>query len=79
MQSMLAGQESERQRVAQDLHDSVGGLLAAVKIPVSYTHLRAHETVLDLVCRLLLEKKKKKNIKYSMSFRSTKHTSTIIY
>ena len=26
--------------------------------PVSYTHLRAHETVLDLVCRLLLEKKK---------------------
>ena len=25
---------------------------------VSYTHLRAHETVLDLVCRLLLEKNK---------------------
>ena len=32
--------------------------------PVSYTHLRAHETVLDLVCRLLLEKKKKKRIKH---------------
>ena len=29
-------------------------------VPVSYTHLRAHETVLDLVCRLLLEKKKQK-------------------
>ena len=28
---------------------------------VSYTHLRAHETVLDLVCRLLLEKKKQKH------------------
>src|SRR5665648_1235775 len=28
---------------------------------VSYTHLRAHETRHDLVCRLLLEKKKKKN------------------
>ena len=28
------------------------------QMPVSYTHLRAHETVLDLVCRLLLEKKK---------------------
>eukprot|EP00657_Telonema_sp_P-1_P009051 TRINITY_DN3230_c0_g1_i4.p1 TRINITY_DN3230_c0_g1~~TRINITY_DN3230_c0_g1_i4.p1 ORF type:complete len:256 (-),score=139.84 TRINITY_DN3230_c0_g1_i4:115-882(-) len=28
-------------------------------VSVSYTHLRAHETVLDLVCRLLLEKKKK--------------------
>ena len=32
--------------------------LATVVIAVSYTHLRAHETVLDLVCRLLLEKKK---------------------
>src|SRR5659263_632509 len=30
-------------------------------LPVSYTHLRAHETRHDLVCRLLLEKKKKKN------------------
>ena len=29
-----------------------------ILMPVSYTHLRAHETVLDLVCRLLLEKKK---------------------
>ena len=28
---------------------------------VSYTHLRAHETVLDLVCRLLLEKKKQQH------------------
>src|SRR5450756_1015487 len=27
-------------------------------MPVSYTHLRAHETRHDLVCRLLLEKKK---------------------
>ena len=25
--------------------------------PVSYTHLRAHETLMNLVCRLLLEKK----------------------
>eukprot|EP00658_Telonema_sp_P-2_P082377 TRINITY_DN8700_c0_g1_i12.p3 TRINITY_DN8700_c0_g1~~TRINITY_DN8700_c0_g1_i12.p3 ORF type:complete len:114 (+),score=18.84 TRINITY_DN8700_c0_g1_i12:1497-1838(+) len=30
---------------------------------VSYTHLRAHETPEHLVCRLLLEKKKKKNRK----------------
>ena len=34
-------------------------MTTAVLAPVSYTHLRAHETVLDLVCRLLLEKKKK--------------------
>eukprot|EP00658_Telonema_sp_P-2_P043452 TRINITY_DN31395_c0_g1_i1.p1 TRINITY_DN31395_c0_g1~~TRINITY_DN31395_c0_g1_i1.p1 ORF type:complete len:109 (+),score=21.81 TRINITY_DN31395_c0_g1_i1:59-385(+) len=30
-------------------------------IPVSYTHLRAHETPEHLVCRLLLEKKKHNN------------------
>ena len=45
---------------AEALHE---GLLLARRSgrsvgPVSYTHLRAHETVLDLVCRLLLEKKK---------------------
>ena len=28
-----------------------------IRCAVSYTHLRAHENVLDLVCRLLLEKK----------------------
>ena len=45
-------------------HDSDGQLRALAGQPVarracavSYTHLRAHETVLDLVCRLLLEKK----------------------
>ena len=35
---------------------------------VSYTHLRAHETVLDLVCRLLLETK---TTKYSFSHNNT--------
>ena len=29
---------------------------------VSYTHLRAHETVLDLVCRLLLEKQTEQQV-----------------
>src|SRR5678815_366629 len=33
-------------------HDTV-----FIKMPVSYTHLRAHETPEHLVCRLLLEKK----------------------
>eukprot|EP00657_Telonema_sp_P-1_P008767 TRINITY_DN30742_c0_g1_i1.p1 TRINITY_DN30742_c0_g1~~TRINITY_DN30742_c0_g1_i1.p1 ORF type:complete len:118 (-),score=36.84 TRINITY_DN30742_c0_g1_i1:41-358(-) len=36
----------------------VGRPEAVEVLSVSYTHLRAHETVLDLVCRLLLEKKK---------------------
>ena len=30
--------------------------LAASLVTVSYTHLRAHETLANLVCRLLLEK-----------------------
>ena len=37
--------------------DPPAATITPVKAPVSYTHLRAHETVLDLVCRLLLEKK----------------------
>src|SRR5450756_2953921 len=32
--------------------------LTASSTPVSYTHLRAHETRHDIVCRLLLEKNK---------------------
>ncbi len=32
MQSMMEGQESERKRIANDLHDSLGGLLAVAKI-----------------------------------------------
>eukprot|EP00658_Telonema_sp_P-2_P051134 TRINITY_DN39159_c0_g1_i2.p1 TRINITY_DN39159_c0_g1~~TRINITY_DN39159_c0_g1_i2.p1 ORF type:complete len:108 (-),score=30.51 TRINITY_DN39159_c0_g1_i2:29-352(-) len=35
--------------------------------PVSYTHLRAHETPEHLVCRLLLEKKKKKAFDHKMT------------
>src|SRR5450756_569535 len=36
---------------------SVYALMVVLAISVSYTHLRAHETRHDLVCRLLLEKK----------------------
>ena len=54
----------ERREVPADLVEATPGawgmwLLASpfLVFAVSYTHLRAHETVLDLVCRLLLEKK----------------------
>ena len=40
--------------------DQYSVLSPYIHIPVSYTHLRAHETGRNLVCRLLLEKKKKK-------------------
>ena len=39
------------------LHPELQGDVNTINT-VSYTHLRAHETVLDLVSRLLLEKKK---------------------
>lgn len=32
MQSMIIGQERERERIAKDLHDSLGGLLSTVKL-----------------------------------------------
>src|SRR5450756_1527273 len=56
------------QSVAAVVAPAVGGALLRVIIApalltvtaVTYTHLRAHETRHDLVCRLLLEKKKKK-------------------
>ena len=46
--------EELKQEVAElkTKYNKVPGLTA-----VSYTHLRAHETLMNLVCRLLLEKK----------------------
>ena len=38
-----------------DVVGRIGGVRTEEVEAVSYTHLRAHETVLDLVCRLLLE------------------------
>src|SRR5660397_264073 len=50
----------------------LGELLENGHTPVSYTHLRAHETKANLVCRLLLEKKKKKNKKTKTKKKRTK-------
>ena len=44
-------------------HRSTANALARA-FAVSYTHLRAHETVLDLVCRLLLEKTQSLPLQY---------------
>ena len=56
----------------------VDGILREVATPpVSYTHLRAHETVLDLVCRLLLETKNKHNTTYLYNTASNNLTSTV--
>ena len=44
-------------------------------LPVSYTHLRAHETVLDLVCRLLLEKKNKTHTTQTTIHNTSSHNN----
>ena len=52
--------ESIKQRIGQTVQIGFALSSSIWLTTVSYTHLRAHETVLDLVCRLLLEKKKNK-------------------
>ena len=46
----------ERSKIQAEVTGRLGESMGGVRA-VSYTHLRAHETVLDIVCRLLLEKK----------------------
>ena len=60
--------ESQAQTATQRQAEEAKLLSAALApkaftlVPVSYTHLRAHETPEQLVCRLLLEKKKKQQL-----------------
>ena len=61
MLNMLAIAESTPGPVAINSATFIGHRVAGFwGAPVSYTHLRAHETGRNLVCRLLLEKKKRK-------------------
>ncbi len=43
--SMIHGQEQERNRIARDLHDGLGGLLAGVKLKLSAIAFKKEETV----------------------------------
>src|SRR5450756_3125596 len=65
--SRAARAASLASRLSDDYADAATAVAAEESLerkyrlePGSYTHLRAHETRHDLVCRLLLEKKKKK-------------------
>src|SRR5665647_3804979 len=49
---------NERERDGREDTEVAGRRTPPPRHPVSYTHLRAHETDSYLVCRLLLEKKK---------------------
>ena len=50
---------------SKDAISKLAGIYESQQNPVSYTHIRAHETVLDLVCRLLLEKKTISRLAYA--------------
>src|SRR5665648_40568 len=58
---LLAAPNIASKRWAWEQYDYI--VQANTMQTVSYTHLRAHETRHDLVCRLLLEKKKHNNSK----------------
>src|SRR5428012_21319 len=67
-----------RRQIDQGIHFLVPcGTTGESPTPVSYTHLRAHETRHDLVCRLLLEKKKKKRKKNTQTKIKTQEKKTI--
>ena len=60
----LSQSQNELKRTREELLKCSGEVkqleevrLTVAHSPVSYTHLRAHETGRNLVCRLLLEKK----------------------
>src|SRR5678810_1319998 len=55
----VGGQDARRPRYLGCVSFGDFSLHKQRKVTVSYTHLRAHETGRNLVCRLLLEKKKK--------------------
>eukprot|EP00831_Metopus_contortus_P060582 TRINITY_DN52480_c0_g1_i1.p1 TRINITY_DN52480_c0_g1~~TRINITY_DN52480_c0_g1_i1.p1 ORF type:complete len:141 (-),score=25.34 TRINITY_DN52480_c0_g1_i1:47-469(-) len=58
LSSSALKRDSSKDVVPEKPQVSMVFTLDKMYIPVSYTHLRAHETSLHLVCRLLLEKKK---------------------
>lgn len=43
MQSMLEGQEIERERISRDLHDSLGGLLSTIKLQFDSVQSKVNE------------------------------------
>ena len=61
------------------LGDQVVSAFTTACGPVSYTHLRAHETPEHLVCRLLLEKKKTRTTNYTLRRHHYTLASTTTY
>ena len=67
------GDPSEFDREAHDCWAAIFTAAGLDPAAVPYTHPRAHETVLDPVCPLLLEKKKKKQQQQQTTTKTKTH------
>lgn len=54
-QAVLTGEEQERQRIAQDLHDSMGGMLANIRMSISSLELEQSDPLLNKIDKSISE------------------------
>ncbi len=54
-QAILQGEEQERQRIAQDLHDSMGGMLANIRMSISSNDSFNKENVIEKLDKSIVE------------------------
>ncbi|MDR2223705.1 MAG: histidine kinase [Flavobacteriaceae bacterium] len=54
-QAVLKGEEQERQRIAQDLHDSMGGMLANIRMYISSLELDESSYLLEKIDKSIAE------------------------
>lgn len=54
-QAILQGEEQERQRIAQDLHDSLGGMLANIRMTISDNALFQTDQVVEKIDKSIAE------------------------
>lgn len=54
-QAILQGEEQERQRIAQDLHDSMGGMLANIRMTISSNDSFTKENIIEKLDKSIAE------------------------
>lgn len=54
-QAVLQGEEQERQRIAQDLHDSMGGMLANIRMSISSLDKNKSADILEKIDKSIME------------------------
>lgn len=54
-QAILQGEEQERQRIAQDLHDSMGGMLANIRMTISANDSFSKENIIEKLDKSIAE------------------------